>query len=466
MRAIRITCPTLLCLLWLGALGLSPAAAQEDAQRQRMSEPVDGGARAQSNTEDAAGRRTADTVPERYFFEDFSNAAPDHRNWELIVGVAAARGLRDAEEAADAVRLGSAPSAADRSPELCSVSIPLAGVPGAELAYTVQHRGVELGETLTVEYLAADGRWNTIERVVADGRDSVGFSRHASVLPVEALHDELRIRFRPAVDDENDGWYLGEVSVAGYDPLQTLAVRVRPARDARVELVLAGRPDVMDFNVPFTRRFPVGSRLFLVPPPTIADGVFSHWSLDGGIRIQRQRVLMLEMTEGIEAVAHYRPSVSGRNEASVAIVSVPRAGVPIALGTEPDLLFTHLRAETEYPCLTGEWLTLLAPPRTERMVFVGWVVNGERVSGSDNLLEHRVAGDDVLLAEYVLLGDVNGDDVLDKYDVDLFVAALIDPLGYAEVYPELDRLQRGDINGDGAFDALDVEGFVDLLLND
>ena len=125
-----------------------------------------------------------------------------------------------------------------------------------------------------------------------------------------------------------------------------------------------------------------------------------------------------------------------------------------------------MQAATEYPSLTGEWLTLLAPLRTERMVFVGWVINGESVPDGDNLLEHRVGGDDVLLAEYVLLGDVNGDDLLDKYDVDLFVAALVDPLGYAAAYPELDRIQRCDINGDGVIDALDLEGFVDLLLRD
>jgi hypothetical protein len=140
--------------------------------------------------------------------------------------------------------------------------------------------------------------------------------------------------------------------------------------------------------------------------------------------------------------------------------------VSIALGLEPEPLFTKLRSETEYPCLTGEWLTLLAPLRTERMVFVGWVVNGERLPSGDNLLEHRVTADDILLAEYVRLGDVNGDDLLDKYDVDLFLAALIDPAGYAEVYPDLDPLQRGDVNGDGVFDELDIEGFVDLLLND
>ena len=466
MRISRIIFVALVFLAGIGVSGLPPVAAQDEPEREGASRAADFGVAAQSTLGGEPRRIAADQSSARYFFDDFSNAALDRRNWESAIGVTPTRDLPDVGDPIGAVRLAWDPQAAGRLPRLCSVPVSLAGVPGAELACTVQHRGVEVGERLTVEYLAADGRWSTVERIVADGRDSVGFSRVVRVLPVEALHEEFRVRFRAGVDDEDDAWYLGEVSVAGYDPLQTLTVRLHPPRDAHVELVLAGRSDGQDFSVPSTRRFPVGARVHLVPPPTVDEWVFSHWSVEGGGSRQRQRVLTLEMTEEIEAVAHYRPWVSGRNEVSVAIVSAPLAGVRIALGTEPELLFTHVQAATEYPSLTGEWLTLLAPLRTERMVFVGWVVNGENVPGGDNLLEHRVAGDDVLLAEYVLLGDVNGDDLLDKYDVDLFVAALVDPLGYAEAYPELDRIQRCDVNGDGVVDALDLEGFVDLLLRD
>jgi hypothetical protein len=125
-----------------------------------------------------------------------------------------------------------------------------------------------------------------------------------------------------------------------------------------------------------------------------------------------------------------------------------------------------VRTDAELACLTGEWLALLAPPRTARMAFVTWTVNGQALASGESLLEHRVRGDDLLVARYALLGDVNGDDMLDKFDVEVFVAALIDPSGYARQFPDLDLMLRGDVNGDGAFDALDVEDFVDLLLSD
>jgi len=334
------------------------------------------------------------------------------------------------------------------------------------LSYTVQHRGVEAGEWLVVEYRSADGRWHAIERVVADGHDSVGFSQHIRVLPDDALHAAFRVRFRANVDDADDAWYLGNVSVVGFEPRYLLAVGVRPPRSAPVEVVAEGQTERLDGTTPFTRSLLLGTRVYLAAPPVVDEWVFSHWSVDGALQVDRQRVLRLEMGRNVEAVANYRPWVPGRSEASVAIVSVPAAGVPIALGPEPERLYTDVLGETEYRCLTGEWLALLAPSRTERLVFAGWVVNGQALPSDENLLEHRVTGDDVLLAEYVRLGDMNGDGELDKFDVDEFVLALIDPVGYAEQYPDLDPMQRGDINGDGVFDKRDVEGFVDLLLND
>jgi hypothetical protein len=402
----------------------------------------------------------------RCFFDDFSGALLDHGNWEVALGAELAQDVTDQGQLTAAVRLGVDGQGVGDRPELRSVAIALDAFTKAELSYTVQHRGVEAGERLVVEYFSKEGEWVVTERVVADGRDSVGFSRHLRRLPPDALHAAFRIRFRPNPDDEDDDWYLGEVSVRGGHPTPTLTVRLRPARSARVELVAIGDSESLDGTTPFVRTLPGGTQVYLTAPPVVDGRVFSQWLVDGEPVADRQRVLALELEEPVEALAHYRPWVGGRSEASVAIVSVPRPGVLVAMGTDPQELYTQVVADTEYSCLTGEWLVLLAPARTERLIFTGWVVNGQALLGGQNLLEHRVTGDDVLLAEYVLLGDLNGDERLDKFDVDEFVTALIDPDGYAQRYPDLDPLQRGDINGDGVFDAIDVEGFVDLLLGD
>jgi hypothetical protein len=61
------------------------------------------------------------------------------------------------------------------------------------------------------------------------------------------------------------------------------------------------------------------------------------------------------------------------------------------------------------------------------------------------------------------LGDLNCDGALDAFDIEAFIAALLDPVGYANQYPDCD-INRADINGDQAIDAFDIEPFVTLLI--
>ena len=65
-----------------------------------------------------------------------------------------------------------------------------------------------------------------------------------------------------------------------------------------------------------------------------------------------------------------------------------------------------------------------------------------------------------------LVGDMNGDGVVDTADVAAFVLALTDPGAYMDQFgvDEAAMLARGDINRDGAFDTADVAPFVQLLV--
>jgi len=63
-----------------------------------------------------------------------------------------------------------------------------------------------------------------------------------------------------------------------------------------------------------------------------------------------------------------------------------------------------------------------------------------------------------------VLGDMNGDGVLDNYDIAAFELALADPAAYLAQYPWMTNYQRvGDINGDGVFNNFDIPAFEQLL---
>jgi hypothetical protein len=109
--------------------------------------------------------------------------------------------------------------------------------------------------------------------------------------------------------------------------------------------------------------------------------------------------------------------------------------------------------------------TLSAPARTSRWVFERWEIGGRAYPDGQNVVTRLVDRDLAALAEYAVLGDMNGDGVVDRYDLDAFVLATVDPEGYADRYPDLDRLRRGDMNGDGVIDELDIEPFVERLLS-
>lgn len=87
---------------------------------------------------------------------------------------------------------------------------------------------------------------------------------------------------------------------------------------------------------------------------------------------------------------------------------------------------------------------------------------------SDNIdaLElYSCAGDSFSLATHgirALRGDLNCDDLLDSFDIDPFVLALIDQAAYHAAYPGCD-VMRADCNYDGAVNSLDIRSFLTIL---
>lgn len=86
--------------------------------------------------------------------------------------------------------------------------------------------------------------------------------------------------------------------------------------------------------------------------------------------------------------------------------------------------------------------------------------NGRVIFGG--LFDLPAGGRNFGLLRSCIAGDMNCDGILNNFDIDPFVTALVDPIGYADAYPECDR-QNADMNGDGSVDNFDIDPFVGFL---
>ena len=73
-----------------------------------------------------------------------------------------------------------------------------------------------------------------------------------------------------------------------------------------------------------------------------------------------------------------------------------------------------------------------------------------------------IPGDQFAIVSLGLPGDLNCDGVVDVFDIDAFVSAIINQTAYEAAYPDCD-IMRADTNHDGAADVFDIESFVALL---
>ncbi len=87
-----------------------------------------------------------------------------------------------------------------------------------------------------------------------------------------------------------------------------------------------------------------------------------------------------------------------------------------------------------------------------------------RAAGRDDLYFDVAYASQAVTVTSGLIGDMNGDGVVDTGDVAPFVLALTDPAAYEAQYG-IDPALVGDINQDGSFDTGDVAAFVQLLVN-
>ncbi len=83
-----------------------------------------------------------------------------------------------------------------------------------EVAFHSQHRSVESGKTLRVEYYSGFlGEWRDLTEVVSDGSDQTTFVASATPIPLDAYGDTFQVRFTTPGSDVTDLWFIDDVRV-------------------------------------------------------------------------------------------------------------------------------------------------------------------------------------------------------------------------------------------------------------
>jgi hypothetical protein len=86
----------------------------------------------------------------------------------------------------------------------------------AEVRVMVQHRGVESGETLTIEYFDLLSNWSTLDTITSDGTDQDEFIHYRYLMPAFGVHDQFKLRFTADGSDTTDDWYIDDVGVQSF----------------------------------------------------------------------------------------------------------------------------------------------------------------------------------------------------------------------------------------------------------
>ncbi|MDZ4753537.1 MAG: M12 family metallo-peptidase [Phycisphaerae bacterium] len=156
------------------------------------------------------------TVP---FLEQWTTTTISTAKWVFNSGGVSTSAATNEPSGPNSLNLDATGSGLYDDDEVRSHFFLLAGVPQAlTLSYFTQHKGVENGEVLFVEYFNNADDWVIINTIVSNGVDQTNFTSWSHPLPANAKHDEFRLRFRTDVNETNDDWYIDDIAVSFATP--------------------------------------------------------------------------------------------------------------------------------------------------------------------------------------------------------------------------------------------------------
>lgn len=239
------------------------------------------------------------------FFETFETTTLDTNRWTFANGIEVNAAALAEPSQPNSVELDTPVKAFDYDSDLRSNFILLGGKSVVVLSYHTEHRGVEAGEQLFVDYWNNDLTWVEINRLTSDGVDQNEFEFHSHVLQSDAYHNEFRLRFRTVADQRNDHWYIDDIKVTDNPGnLFDLSIQSTPIRFVKI---LVSPKDINDKGnglTPLTRRFFEDTAVTLTALDESGGFIFVEWRLNGEFATKSTE-LMVNITADTDVLAVY-----------------------------------------------------------------------------------------------------------------------------------------------------------------
>lgn len=400
----------------------------------------------------AEGRRSDPARSGRVVFEDdFSQQDIDRGRWPTVNDAT----LSPSGEAGLSMREGPLRRAALRSR-----GIVLDDVGAAVLFFQVVFEDRD-EPSLVVEYRSHDRQWRLLSSVESRGAGGLVQSETAA-LPTDALHDRFSMRFRVESESPTTSLRLLNVRLETFADRGILAVSVASGAAGSVSVSRADMAPSVEAT-PLVWAMPLGDWVSVVAPPRIDRDVFGYWIVND--QFVGDRSFSESLEDHVLAEAYYEPVDKAARTAFVYVEGVFSGQLAIGLRLETAPATWTIVTPMAQEVLVGEKLRASAPARVADQVFWRWIMDGALVETREPDLSFEASGDVQLIAEYLFVGDMNADGLIDEFDVDAFAMALADPGGYAELFPDVDPFSVGDLNADGRLDEADVDPFVRLFFD-
>ncbi len=294
----------------------------------------------------------------------------------------------------------------------------LGGAP-AEIRLWTQHRGVESGESLRIEYNDLLSGWTELDTVVSDGSNQDAFVLGRYLLPPLGMHDDLKLRFTASGSDTSDDWYIDDVRVQAFE----------------------------SNALPWQDGFENGITLTL-------DWVSSDASATSDASNEPEGTMSARLVSQ-QAMASADTDVSN-----------PPAAVWIRYRTQHQGVESGESLLVEYKTFAGDWLTLasVSSDGVDQSQFelhqvalpiLGYgATTAVRFTAQGDESDDAWYIDDVAISSEFVVdepqcpADLNGDGALNFFDVSAFLTAFnaMDPIA--------------DFNGDGSYNFFDVSAFL------